>query len=227
MRAPKFLSALSASVLCFSSSSLFSSAAFGYGHGSTPDVESFVRQQERVFLSAVPQSLAPERAFSRASAKNGATVVVTRTRPARPLASVAFTRTPGSVLAFYEGSPGETLEATIARVKAAGGMVAFSHEGVSLVSISMEGFLALAKDARIFLDAVSTKETSVRARNIPLKSGASANTVQAAMPVFEPDSERLMATLKELSGETSVDVGGQQGTITERGGNAERSRKNT
>lgn len=225
MKTPPVAAALLTAVAL---AALLPRTALAYGHGESPGLDHFVSSAQEVFVSVVPNASLPAGDYGRFALPRDQSLVVSRTAPRSALTSVRTRREPGRLLALVEGHASLDTQALL---RAAGARILYTHAngtstggaGVWVVDVDTRGLLGLTSEPRLFVEPISAKET----RRPSPKGGTSFRTPDATSSMnavtLEPEASRLLATIRELSGEDDVVVDGKETRIPDRGNEAPRA----
>jgi hypothetical protein len=216
------------------------STALGYGHGESPELAHYVSSPQDVFVSVLPNGTLPSRDLARYALPGDTSLVFTREAPRlAPGVKRTWVRTkhqPGRLLAVVEGHA--SLDTPSLLQKAGARVVFFQGNrtknpsaGLWVVDVDTRGLSALAAEPRLFIEPVPAQETK-RPPAVPRLSKpagvtpavpAGVATALSNLPVLEPESARLLATIRDLSGEDDVIVDGKETRIVDRGNDAPRA----
>jgi hypothetical protein len=201
----------SVSASCFFAS-FVPSTGFAMGHGSQIQLHHFVQKPQKVFVSLVESQKSPSTFLGKWTAPKGFEIVVTTRALPNAASYVEHVWKPGVLLAALETQP--KMVNTSHTSKAI-----FAFETMSIVEIMPKEYLSIASNPLEFIDLAANFETKtsevVKAKTKPLSNSQNFSVKNAV--VLEPQADRLVESIRQLSGEEEVDVAGSVIRIPDRG----------
>lgn len=202
--------------------------AFAYGHGEGPELAHYVTSAQNVYVNVVQNDSLPAKDLARYTLPNNTSLVFTLHELPVKRTGLRTKHAPGRLLAVVESHVSLN---TAALLKRAGAKILFFQEeasnqksgGMWVIDIDTKGLTELAAEPRIFIEPIPTKETHRLKPPAPSKPKARSSSRLLGQPTLEPDPAKLLATVRDLSGEDNIIVDGKETRIVDRGNEAPRA----